>query len=111
MGQLGAEFLEVLLVSYDNENPEEALNNSSLSLHYRLTTLWRRRQTTSGLWQVAQLTYSTREQHSIAFSASPDAGFIKYRGFVAVDDIAFNNGPCESEFLVPGQKLKLKRHQ
>lgn len=101
MGQLGVDFLEVLLVSYDNENPEEALSNSSIPLHYRLTTLWRRRQTTSGLWEAAQITYSTQEQHSIAFSASPDPHFIKYRGFVAVDDIAFNVGPCESEYLVP----------
>ncbi|XP_050692914.1 MAM and LDL-receptor class A domain-containing protein 1-like [Eriocheir sinensis] len=99
MGQLGVDFLEVLLVSYDNENPEEALSNSSIPLHYRLTTLWRRRQTTSGLWEAAQITYSTQEQHSIAFSASPDPHFIKYRGFVAVDDIAFNVGPCENECL------------
>lgn len=101
MGQLGVDFLEVLLVSYDNENPEEGLSNSSIPLRYRLTTLWRRRQSMGGLWEAAQLTYSTQEHHSIAFSASPNSRFIKYRGFVAVDDIAFSVGPCESEYLVP----------
>lgn len=107
IGKLGVEFLEVLLVTYDNKNPEEALSNSSLPLHYRLTTLWRRRQITSGRWQAAQITYSTQQQHSIAFSGSPDLRYTKYRGFVAVDDITFSVGPCESEYLALSQSLKV----
>ena len=91
--------LKVVLITYASENPTEAITNTSIPLNFRPTTLWRRKQTTNALWREAKITYSTAEQHSIVFSATPDPSFSKYRGFVAVDDITFRSGPCDSKYL------------
>ncbi|XP_063840497.1 MAM and LDL-receptor class A domain-containing protein 1-like [Scylla paramamosain] len=99
MGQLGVESMKVLLITYDSDDPMQAITNTSIPLNFRPMTLWRRRQTTGGDWRRAAITYSTRQKHSIVFSASPDASYTRYRGFVAVDDIIFNAGPCENECL------------
>ena len=89
--------MEILLITYDSDDPTQAITNTSIPLNFRPTTLWRRRQITGGDWRQAAITYSTGQKHSIVFSASPDASYTRYRGFVAVDDIFFNAGSCESK--------------
>lgn len=99
IGGLGIKSLEVRLLTYDNEDVQEALANDTIPLQYEVTSLWRTKQTTHGDWQKVQLTFSTMQEYSIVFSASPDTRYSNYRGYAAIDDIAFTVGPCDNECM------------
>ena len=59
--------------------------------------VWLTSDSTRGRWRTAHVTYSSPYRHAFVFEALPDTARLQYRGHVAVDDIVFTDGPCQSK--------------
>nr|XP_045595352.1 MAM and LDL-receptor class A domain-containing protein 1-like [Procambarus clarkii] len=99
IGGLGVEALEILLLTFNNVDVEEAIANTSVPLDYHAMPLWRTKQTTHGEWQEARVTFSAVSQHSLVFSTSPDSRYANYHGYAAVDHVTFTPGPCQNDCM------------
>lgn len=91
--------LEILLIGYNVENPEEVLENGTDTLVFQKTTLWKKVDTTKGEWKTAKVSFSAAGSYSLAFAAEPNFRFSYSRGYAAVDDIVFADGSCENECM------------
>ncbi|KAK7078781.1 hypothetical protein SK128_007518 [Halocaridina rubra] len=96
---LGIKNLEILLITYDIDNPDEIIENKTGDLLFKQVPLWSKKESTSGEWTKAKVTYTALGLHSLAFSANPDVRFSYSRGYAAVDDIVFTNGPCGNDCM------------
>ncbi|XP_076060799.1 MAM and LDL-receptor class A domain-containing protein 1-like [Oratosquilla oratoria] len=57
--------------------------------------LWFKHDPTGGKWSSSTVTYTSNEDHSIAFVAKKDFKYSGYPGYAAVDNIVITPGPCE----------------
>lgn len=55
--------------------------------------------TTLGEWTDGKASFTSVAAHSVAFVGLADIRYPLHRGYVAIDNVAFTTGPCDSEFM------------
>ena len=88
------------MVTYKTETALEAVTNDSLPLkpeYIVIKWLAKMSETTNGQWRKAHVSFDNPKDYSVVFSVSADPHYTSYVGYVAVDEISFAVGPCESE--------------
>ncbi|XP_068217136.1 MAM and LDL-receptor class A domain-containing protein 1-like isoform X1 [Palaemon carinicauda] len=100
MDGLSLSSFKIVLISY-KQDPEEIYENGTFTgpIQTQNTVIWTQRDLTGGKWKPAKLTFTAPGAYSIAFAAEPNFQYERNRGYVAVDDIKFTDGPCGNECL------------
>ncbi len=57
--------------------------------------VWLSSDSTRGQWLQGHVTYSSPYPHAFIFEAYPELSHLQYRGHIAIDDVKFNQGPCD----------------
>ena len=59
--------------------------------------IWFSSDSSAGNWKTGHVTYSSPNPHAFVFEALPDVAHLQYRGYIAVDDITYSTGACQSQ--------------
>ena len=80
----------------DREGSSPSILNQTAAKEI-IDDVWITSDSTRGQWRKAHVTYNSPHPHGFVFETVPDRAHLQYRGHVAVDDVTFTTGPCQSK--------------